>query len=369
QSCVQAFFFRAGQNLGSRAFFPKADKEESSADILASFLAQFYDGRMPPRQILVSETFEDQSLLAEALTIKVGHKVEVACPQRGEKKSLVAQALMNAREALARKLADTASQKRLMTELCETLDLTGAPVRVECYDNSHIGGTGMVGGMIVSGQDGFERNKYRKFNIKDPEVAAGDDFGAMREVLRRRFSRLVKESSPGQDDWPSLIVIDGGLGQLSAAQTAMEDAGIRVGPDIEGGEVMLLSIAKARRDDAHGGKTADRSASATAEQFFVPGRPPFMLPPRSPVLYYLQRLRDEAHRFAIGAQRAKRQKQISQNPLDTIEGIGPSRKKALLHHFGSAKGVSRAGLQDLKTVDGISESIAQRIYDHFHTQN
>ncbi|MEM9810464.1 MAG: excinuclease ABC subunit UvrC [Pseudomonadota bacterium] len=366
QSCVQAFFFRAGQNLGSRAYFPKADKEIADADILAAFLAQFYDGRMPPKLIMVSESLEDQELLAKALTIKAGRKIEVLTPQRGEKRNLIKNAGMNAKEALGRRLAETASQKRLMDALCEALELTGTPLRVECYDNSHIGGTGMVGGMIVADAEGFARNKYRKFNIKDDEVAPGDDFGAMREVLRRRFSRLIKESAPGQEDWPSLVVIDGGLGQLSAAKEAMEDAGIRVGPDIEGGDVMLLTIAKARREDARGGKTADRSASAVAEQFFAPGRPPFMLPPRSPVLYYLQRLRDEAHRFAIGAQRAKRQKQMTDNPLDAIDGVGAARKKALLHHFGSAKGVARAKPTDLQAVDGISEALAQRIYEHFH---
>ncbi|MEM9839245.1 MAG: excinuclease ABC subunit UvrC [Pseudomonadota bacterium] len=368
QSCVQAFFFRAGQNLGSRAYFPKADKEETQEAVLSAFLAQFYDGKMPPRLVMISEDIGDRELLGEALTVKAGRKVEVLHPQRGEKRDLVKHALMNAREALGRRLADTASQKRLLEALAETLELTALPTRIECYDNSHIGGTGMVGAMIVSGEEGFERNKYRKFNIKDPDVAAGDDFGAMGEVLSRRFSRLVKESAPGQDDWPSLVVIDGGLGQLSAAQKSMEDAGIRVGPDLEGGEVMLLSIAKARREDAHGGKTADRSAGAVAEQFFAPGRPAFMLPPRSPVLYHMQRVRDEAHRFAIGAQRAKRQKQMTSNPLDAIEGVGPSRKKALLHHFGSAKGVSRAKAADLMSVDGISESLAQRIYDHFHPQ-
>ncbi|GGY39136.1 excinuclease ABC subunit UvrC [Parvularcula lutaonensis] len=368
QCCVQAFFFRAGQNLGSRAYFPKADKEDLPAHILGAFLTQFYDGHMPPKSIMLNQPIADQDLLAEALSIKTGRKIEVSVPQRGEKRQLVRHALVNAREALARRLADTASQKRLMQALCETLELTASPTRVECYDNSHIGGTGMVGAMIVSGEEGFEKNKYRKFNIKDPEVAAGDDFGAMREVLQRRFSRLVKESAPGQDDWPGLVVIDGGIGQLSAAKQAMEDAGIRVGPDLEGGEIMLLSIAKARREDARGGKTADRSAGAVAEQFFVPGKPAFMLPPRSPVLYYIQRLRDEAHRFAIGAQRAKRTKQITNNPLDAIEGIGAARKKALLHHFGSAKGVSRAKATDLMAVDGISEAMAQRIYDHFHPQ-
>ncbi|MEM0928956.1 MAG: excinuclease ABC subunit UvrC [Pseudomonadota bacterium] len=368
QSCVQAFFFRAGQNLGSRAYFPKADKDVSDPAILAAFLAQFYDGRMPPRTILLSDAIDDQELLGEALSVKAGRKVEVLSPKRGEKKDLVAHALMNAREALGRRLADTASQKRLMDGLAETLELTATPTRVECYDNSHIGGTGMVGGMVVADEEGFARNKYRKFNIKDEDVVGGDDFGAMREMLSRRFGRLVKESAPGQDDWPSVIVIDGGLGQLSAAKAAMEDAGIRVGPDIEGGDIMLLTIAKARRENAHGGKTADRSASAVAEQFFAPGRSPFMLPPRSPVLYYLQRLRDEAHRFAIGAQRAKRQKQMTSNPLDAIEGVGASRKKALLHHFGSAKGVARAKPADLEAVDGISGALAQRIYDHFHSQ-
>ncbi|NNU16288.1 excinuclease ABC subunit UvrC [Parvularcula sp. ZS-1/3] len=368
QCCVQAFFFRAGQNLGSRAYYPKADKEELPATILGAFLSQFYDGRMPPRSIMLNQEIPDRELLGEALGIKAGRKVEVSVPQRGEKRDIVRQALVNAREALARRLAETASQKRLMQALCQTFDLTGSPSRVECYDNSHIGGTGMVGAMIVSGEEGFEKNRYRKFNIKGEDVVGGDDFGAMNEVLSRRFSRLVKESAPGQDDWPGLVVIDGGMGQLSAAKQAMEDQGIRVGPDIEGGEIMLISIAKARREDARGGKTADRSAGAVAEQIFAPGRDAFMLPPRSPVLYYIQRLRDEAHRFAIGAQRAKRTKQISQNPLDAIDGVGAARKKALLHHFGSAKGVSRAKAQDLMSVDGISESLAQRIYDHFHPQ-
>jgi excinuclease ABC subunit C len=365
QTCIQAFFFRAGQNLGSKAFFPKADKEETAAAVLQSFLGQFYDGQMPPRTIFISEEIEDQALLAEALGVTAGRKVEILAPQRGEKRALVKHALMNAREALGRRLADTASQKKLMAALCETLELTGLPSRVECYDNSHLGGTQMVGAMIVSGEEGFEKQKYRKFNIKSDEIAPGDDFGAMGEVLSRRFSRLVKESAPGKDDWPSLVVIDGGLGQLSAAKKAMEDQGIRVGPDIEGGEIMLLSIAKARRENTRGERLADRSASAI-DQFFAPGRPPFMLPPRSPVLYYLQRLRDEAHRFVIGAQRAKRSKQMVQNPLDAIEGVGASRKKALLHHFGSAKGVSRAKAADLMAVEGISESLANRIYDHFH---
>jgi excinuclease ABC subunit C len=365
QSCIQAFFFRAGQNLGSRAFFPKADREVTPKDVLASFLSQFYDGNPPPRMIFLSEDIPEQELLGEALGIKAGRRVEVSVPQRGEKRALVKHALMNAREALGRRLADTASQKRLMAALCETLELTAPPARVECYDNSHIGGTGMVGAMIVSGEEGFERNRYRKFNIRSEEVQGGDDFGAMREVLSRRFSRLIKESAPGQEDWPGLVVIDGGLGQLSAAKDAMEDAGIRVGPDLEGGEVMLLTIAKARREDARGGRIADRSASAV-DQFFAPGRQPFMLPPRSPVLYYLQRLRDEAHRFAIGAQRNKRAQQMKANPLDQIEGVGAARKKALLHHFGSAKGVARAKASDLMAVDGISESLAERIYDHFH---
>ncbi|MEM6650885.1 MAG: helix-hairpin-helix domain-containing protein, partial [Pseudomonadota bacterium] len=243
------------------------------------------------------------------------------------------------------------------------------PTRIEVYDNSHISGTNAMGGMIVATEEGFAKNQYRKFNIKNKDLSPGDDFGMMKEVLTRRFTRLIKEETAASDHWPSLVVIDGGLGQLTAAKEAMEDAGVAIGPDTENGEIMLLCVAKGRKEDEHGTRKADRTASATGEQFFVPGREPFMLPPRSPVLYYLQRLRDEAHRFAIGSHRARRSKDIKKNPLDGIEGIGGRRKKALLHHFGSAKAVARAKAADLATVEGISVQLAERIYDYFHGEN
>ncbi len=366
QACVQTFFFRAGQNLGAHAHFPRHDKEMAPADILQSFVAQFYDDRQPPKLLLLSDPIEDQTLLAEALSTKAGRKVAVTSPERGEKRELVAQAVMNAKEALARRLADTASQAKLMNALAETLSLTSPPRRIEVYDNSHISGTNAVGGMIVANEEGFAKNQYRKFTIKDESLSPGDDFGMMREMLTRRFHRLVKEETPGAEGWPSLIIIDGGEGQLSAAREVMEDAGIIIGPDTENGEIMLLSVAKGRRENERGERRADRTAGAVGEQFFVPGRSAFMLPPRSAVLYYLQRLRDEAHRFAIGSHRAKRSKDMVKNPLDNIEGIGGKRKKALLHHFGSAKAVARAKAADLATVEGISESLAARIYDHFH---
>ncbi|WP_036766258.1 excinuclease ABC subunit UvrC [Parvularcula oceani] len=365
-ACVQAFFFRAGQNLGNQAYFPRADEDVPTGEVMGAWIAQFYDGRMPPALILLSEDVPDQALLAEALTIKAGRKVEILTPRRGERRELTRHARMNAREALGRKLADTQSQKKLMKELQETLGLTAPPRRVECYDNSHLGGTGQVGAMIVSDEEGFAKAKYRKFNIKDETLSAGDDFGMMREVMKRRFSRLLKESKPGEDDWPSLVVIDGGEGQLGAARWAMAGAGIEVGTDIANGQVALVSISKPRRTTGSGAKVADRSASAAAEQIHMPGRQTFLLPPRSPVLYYLQRLRDEAHRFVIGAQRAKRTQDMKKNPLDAIDGVGGKRKKALLNHFGSAKAVARAKRADLESVDGISEQLAERIYDHFH---
>ena len=369
QACVQTFFFRAGQNWGNHSFFPRHDKDDSSAEILQSFLAQFYDAREAPRQILISLPIEEADLLAEALAIRAGHKVEILSPQRGQKRDLVAHAEMNAREALGRRLSESASQKKLLSQVCEALEMDAPPARIEVYDNSHISGTNALGGMIVSGEEGFRKNQYRKFNIKSEELTPGDDFGMMREVLQRRFSRLVKEETPASENWPDLVVIDGGAGQLSAARSTMEEAGLTVGSKTEDGEIMLISIAKARREDEQGRKRADRTASASAEQFFVPGRAPFMLEPRSPVLYYMQRLRDEAHRFAIGSHRARRKKQMSANPLDSIAGIGGKRKKALLHHFGSAKAVARAKPGDLAAVEGISEAIAQRIYDHFHGPN
>jgi excinuclease ABC subunit C len=365
-ACVQAFFFRAGQNLGNQAYFPRADAEVPPAEIMGAWIAQFYDGRMPPRLILLSEDVPERELLADALSVHAGRRIEIVAPQRGERRELTRHALMNAREALGRKLSDTASQKKLMAELQAALGLTAPPRRVECYDNSHLGGTGQIGAMIVSDEDGFNKQKYRKFNIKDETLSAGDDFGMMREVMKRRFSRLLKESKPGEDDWPSLVVIDGGEGQLSAARWAIAAAGVEVGTDTANGQVALCSISKPRRETASGARVADRSASATAEQVHMPGRDTFLLPPRSPVLYYLQRLRDEAHRFVIGAQRAKRTQDMKKNPLDTIEGVGGKRKKALLNHFGSAKAVARAKRADLESVDGINAALAERIYDHFH---
>jgi excinuclease ABC subunit C len=366
QACIQSFFFRAGQNLGTLSHFPRHDREEAPADILEAFIAQFYDARMPPRLLLVSEDLPNRALLADALSTKAGRRVEIAQPHRGEKRGLVEQAVMNAREALGRRLADASSQRKLLDALAQQLGLTAPPRRIEVYDNSHTGGTAAIGAMVVATEEGFRKNQYRKFNMKDETLAAGDDYGMMREMLARRFRRLVKEETPGSDGWPDLVVIDGGTGQLSVAEEALQDAGLTIGPDIEAGEIMLLSVAKGRREDERGQRRADRTAAATGEQFFVPGRSSFTLPPRSPVLYYLQRLRDEAHRFAIGTHRAKRSKAAVTNPLDAIDGIGGKRKRALLNHFGSAKAVSRASAADLAAVEGISEQLAERIYDHFH---
>jgi excinuclease ABC subunit C len=375
QTCVQVFFFRTGQNWGNRAYFPKADKSLEEADILESFLAQFYDDKPAPRQILLSHTLAEQALLAEALTAKTGRKVEVTAPKRGEKKDLVDHALTNAREALGRRLAETSSQARLLKGVAEAFDLASPPRRIEVYDNSHIMGTNAVGGMIVAGLEGFAKGQYRKFNIRSEDLVPGDDYGMMREVLTRRFSRLLKEHArpasttpvpaseavDGRDEedreeapaattempaWPDLVLIDGGLGQLTAARETLEALGIT--------DVPLVGIAKG----------PDRDAGR--EKFFIPGRQSFMLPERDPVLYFVQRLRDEAHRFAIGSHRARRSKDIARNPLDEIAGIGPTRKKALLTHFGTAKAVSKAGVDDLAAVPGISEAIARLVYDHFH---
>lgn len=372
QSCVQVFFFRTGQNWGNRAYFPKADKSLEEADILESFLAQFYDDKPAPRQILLSHLLEEQDLLAEALSERTGRKVEISTPKRGEKKDLVDHALTNAREALGRRLAETSSQARLLKGVAEAFDLAAPPRRIEVYDNSHIMGTNAVGGMIVAGLEGFNKGQYRKFNIKSEDLVPGDDYGMMREVLSRRFSRLLKEHArpekpetlepsaaangdeaaedlPASADmpaWPDLVLIDGGQGQLTAARETLESLGIT--------NVPLVGIAKG----------PDRDAGR--EKFFIPGRQSIMLPERDPVLYFVQRLRDEAHRFAIGSHRARRKKDITRNPLDEIAGIGPTRKKALLTHFGTAKAVSKAGLEDLAAVPGISEAMARLVYDHFH---
>ncbi|WP_298985421.1 excinuclease ABC subunit UvrC [uncultured Roseibium sp.] len=372
QNCVQVFFFRTGQNWGNRAYFPKADKSLEEADILESFLAQFYDDKPAPKQILLSHRLTEQELLSEALSERTGRKVDVATPQRGEKRELVDHALTNAREALGRRLAETSSQARLLKGVAEAFDLKAPPRRIEVYDNSHIMGTNAVGGMIVAGLEGFTKGQYRKFNIKSEDLVPGDDYGMMREVLMRRFSRLLKEHAresakdvhdtvqngdTNDDDidapaasempaWPDLVLIDGGQGQLTAARETLEELGIS--------DVPLVGIAKG----------PDRDAGR--EKFFIPGRQSFMLPERDPVLYFVQRLRDEAHRFAIGSHRARRKKDIVKNPLDEIAGIGPTRKKALLTHFGTAKAVSKAGLDDLSAVPGISEAMARLVYDHFH---
>ena len=359
-SCIQVFFFRTGQNWGNRAYFPKADPTLSSAEVLSAFLAQFYDDKPCPRQILLCETVEEQDLLAEALSEKSGYKVTILVPQRGEKKDLVEHAVANAREAHGRKLAETASQSRLLEGFATTFKLERTPRRIEIYDNSHIMGTNAVGGMVVAGPEGFVKGQYRKFNIKSTDITPGDDFGMMKEVMTRRFSRLLKEE--GKPDrsaeiaedaafpaWPDVILIDGGQGQMTAVRAILKELDI---------EDCVIAIGVAKGVDREAGR----------ERFFPPAgsRDGFMLPARDPVLYYVQRLRDEAHRFAIGTHRARRKKEMVKNPLDEIGGIGPTRKRALLQHFGSAKAVSRAGINDLIAVDGISEAVARLVYDHFH---
>ncbi|HAW57229.1 MAG TPA: excinuclease ABC subunit C [Hyphomonas sp.] len=349
-SCVQVFFIRAGQNWGATAHYPRHEREQTPEEVLSAFLVQFYDKRPPPKLILVNKLPDQAELIADALELKAGRKVEVRRPERGSKKDLVTQAARNAGEALSRKLAETASQTRQLAEVAKVFELETPPERIEIYDNSHIQGTNAVGGMVVAGPEGFIKNAYRKFNIKDTSIEPGDDYGMMREVMRRRFSRALKEREEGNGtNWPDLVLIDGGLGQLNAVIEAL--AGIGVTPE----DVNLVSIAKG----------VDRNAGR--EQFFRPGRAPFKLPETAPVLYYLQRLRDEAHRWAIGAHRAKRSAAIKTSPLDEIEGVGPTRKKALLHHFGSAKGVSRAKVADLMEVDGVNEALAERIWGHFNS--
>ncbi len=349
-SCVQVFFIRAGQNWGATAHYPRHEREQTPEEVLAAFLVQFYDKRPPPKLILVNRMPDQAELISDALELKAGRKVEVRRPERGGKKDLVAQAARNASEALSRKLAETASQARLLAEVAKVFELDAPPERIEIYDNSHIQGTNAVGGMVVACPEGFMKTAYRKFNIKDTAIEPGDDYGMMREVMRRRFSRALKEREEGDGaNWPDLVLIDGGLGQLNAVIDALGEIGVT--PD----DVNLVSIAKG----------VDRNAGR--EQFFRPGRAPFKLPETAPVLYYLQRLRDEAHRWAIGAHRAKRSAAIKASPLDEIEGVGPARKKALLHHFGSAKGVSRAKVADLMDVDGVNEALAERIWGHFNS--
>ena len=377
-SCVEVFFFRAGQNWGNRAYFPRADRSLSAAEVLAAFLAQFYDDKPPPACILISHAIEERALLAEALTTKSGHKVDVSVPQRGERKDLVEHGLANAREALARKLAESSSQSRLLEALGQTLGLGHAPLRIEVYDNSHIQGSNAVGAMIVAGLEGFRKNQYRKFNIRSSDLTPGDDFGMMREVLGRRFKRLMSEApramaaplsptvdavtgfapvaapvdiaGPGDGDgdspWPDLVVIDGGRGQLTAAQETLAALGIV--------DIPLVAVAKG----------PDREAGM--ETFFLPGREPFKLQPRDAVLYFVQRLRDEAHRFAIGSHRVRRRRDLREAGLQEIPGIGPTRKRALLRHFGTLKAIERAALVDLAKVPGISAETARKVYDFFH---
>lgn len=345
---IQVFFFRAGQNWGNRAYFPKHDKDETIDDVLSAFLGQFYDNKPAPKLILLSHKLPEQDLMADALTERMERKVSISVPVRGKKADTVKEAQRNAREALERRMAESASQTKLLNGVAELFHLEEAPTRIEVYDNSHIQGTNAIGGMIVAGPDGFMKNSYRKFNIKDEETEPGDDFAMMREVIRRRISRLIKED-PTKDrgHWPDILLIDGGKGQLSSVWEVLDD--LAVSDD----DLRVVAISKG----------PDRNAGR--EQFHIRGRDTFMLRENDPVLYYLQRLRDEAHRFAIGSHRAKRSGDIKKSPLDGVPGIGPKRKKALLHHFGSAKAVEGADIRDLEGVDGISKAIAQQIYDHF----
>ncbi|MEM7547832.1 MAG: excinuclease ABC subunit UvrC [Pseudomonadota bacterium] len=344
-ACVQVFFFRSHQNWGNRAYFPRAGAQVGEEEILAAFLTQFYGGKEPPKLILTSHDVEDAELISEALTITAGHKVAVAAPKRGEKRLLVEHALTNARESLGRRMAESAAQSKLLSGVADAFGLEEPPRRIEVYDNSHIQGAHAVGAMIVAGPDGFDKKSYRKFNIKT--AATNDDFGMMKEVLTRRFQRLLKEDPDRQSaDWPDLLLIDGGAGQVSAVKEIMEVLGVE--------DVAMIGVAKGLDRDA--GK----------EEFHRPeGGQPFALPHRDPTLYFVQRLRDEAHRFAIGAHRAKRSKAIGVTKLDEAPGIGPARKRALLAHFGSAKAVSRAGLSDLKAVEGISEKMAENLHAFF----
>jgi excinuclease ABC subunit C len=391
-TCIEVFFFRTGQNWGNRAYFPKADRSLSASEVLGAFLAQFYDDKPTPRLVLISHDIEDRELLAEALSTKSGQKVEVSVPQRGEKKELVEHALANAREALSRKLAETSAQSKLLGAAAEAFSLPRVPRRIEVYDNSHIQGSNAVGAMIVAGPEGFVKGQYRKFNIRSADLNPGDDYGMMREVLRRRFKRLLAETPrpftlpttaepdsevertalaheilPSLDvppslslsevammmaddnaasPWPDLVLLDGGRGQLSAAQEVLSELGIA--------DVPLVAIAKGPERDAG------------QETFFMPGREPIKLRPRDPLLYYIQRLRDEAHRFAVGSHRQRRKRDIREAGLQEIAGIGPTRKRALLRHFGTLKAIERATLADLAQVPGINAETARKIHDFFH---
>ena len=352
QTCIQVFFFRSWQNWGNRSYYPRADRSVEHAELLAAFLAQFYDDKPVPALVLLSHDVEDRELLEEALSTLAGRAIEIAVPQRGEKKTLVDHAVTNAREALGRKMAESSSQVKLLEGVQRVFGLPEMPKRIEVYDNSHIQGSNPVGAMIVAGPDGFMKSQYRKFNIRSEDIGS-DDFAMMREVLTRRFTRLQKEQGERTDEttaefpsWPDLVLIDGGQGQLSAAKAVLDDQGLSTLP--------LAGVAKG----------PDRDAGR--EHFYTSGKASFMLEGRDPVLYYIQRLRDEAHRFAIGSHRARRSKAIGVNPLDEVPGIGPLRKKALLQAFGSAKAVARASVTGLTAVEGVSTALARTIYDHFH---
>jgi excinuclease ABC subunit C len=344
KSCVQVFFYRAGQNWGNQSFFPRHEIDVESEEVIAAFIAQFYDDKPAPSLILLSHTPVDKDLLSEALSLRSDRKVTLHQPSRGEKRKLVEQTSRNAKEALARRLSESSNQAQLLRGVEKVFGLDNPPERIEVYDNSHIQGSHALGAMIVAGPEGFEKNQYRRFNMKGDDAATDDDFAMMAAMMRRRFSRMLKEKDEGAPI-PDLVLIDGGKGQLSAVLEVMEELGVM--------EIPVAAIAKGPERDA--GK----------EAFYMPDRPPFKLPHNDPVLYYLQRLRDEAHRFAIGGHRAKRKKAISDNPLDDVPGIGPTRKKSLLAHFGSAKAVRDAALADLELVDGVSKAMAKRIHDWF----
>jgi excinuclease ABC subunit C len=349
-SCVRVFFYRAGQNWGERAFFPRHDKSAEAGAILGAFLAQFYENKRPPQTLVISHDVPEQDLLCEALGVRAGRHVQIIRPRRGEKLDLLRQALDNARDALGRRLAESSSRATQLAGIAKVFGLDQPPERIEVYDNSHISGTHAVGAMIVAGPDGYEKNQYRIFNIRSDDLAPGDDFAMMREVLTRRFSRLRKEMGKGTAIVPDLVLVDGGAGQLKEAVQVMTELGI------DASHVRVAGIAKGVERDAG------------REQFFLPGQKPFRLEQRDPVLYYLQRLRDEAHRYAIGAHRRRRAKGARQNPLDAIPGVGPLRKKALLARFGSAKAVSNAKLGDLASTTGVSKQMAKAIFDYFHDE-
>jgi excinuclease ABC subunit C len=345
--CIQAFFIRGGQNWGHRAFFPAHTNDVPEAEVLSSFLVQFYSDMPPPKRILVDRDLADAELLCEALSERAGRKVAIERPQRGDRRKLMEQARRNAEEALERRMAETTTQGKLLRELAETFELAEPPKRIEVYDNSHIMGTNATGAMIVAGPEGFRKNNYRKFNIKRPETQPGDDFAMMREVLERRFARLEKEDPDrSTGDWPDLLLIDGGKGQLSAVCEILEDAGIH--------DVPVVAVSKG----------PDRNAGR--EIFHMPGGREISLPPNSALLFYLQRLRDEAHRFAIGTHRQKRAKSLTTSSLDEVPGIGPNRKRALLMHFGTARAVKGAALDDLERAPGISKAMARQLHDYFH---